>query len=227
MVSNTLHTVRGLKLVLLTDSICSYWGVFTIDATTPRLAAESYSTVGKIGGLEGTESSGKYFLSQVREPWLLIIDNADNPGIHLPDLFPPGNRGHILVTTRNRDFQEYGNVGSTELGALKKEEALYLLLRSARIATPWDSSTETAGNEITRVLGYLALAVKQAGTAIAQKFCDLTEYLGFYQYYRKKRQRASAALGTIPLKVSSNSQQDDMYAAFDLSFDYLAKKANC
>lgn len=197
--------------------------MFTIDATTPRLAAKSYSAIGMIGGLEGTENSGKYFLSQIREPWLLIVDNADNPDIYLPNLLPPGNRGHVLVTTRNRSFQDYGNVGSIELGALKKEEALYLLLRAAKIATPWDNSIEATGNEITRALGYLPLAVKQAGTAIAQKFCDLTEYLQFYQYYRKKRQRASAVSRTVPLEGSSNSQQDDIYSAFDLSFDYLKK----
>lgn len=198
--------------------------MFTIDATTPQLAAESYSAIGKIGGLECTESSGKYYLSQVREPWLLIIDNADNPDLHLPSLFPPGERGNILVTTRKRDFQEYSNVGSIELGGLEKDEALYLLLRSAKISTPWDSSIETAGNEITKILGYLALAVKQAGTAISQKLCNLTEYLGFYQYYRKKRQRASAVSGTIPLSIAPSSQQDDIYSAFDLSFDYLERK---
>ena len=211
--------------MFITNSKHSYWAVFTIDATTPQVAAECYSSIAKIGGLESTESSGKYYLSQVREPWLLIIDNADNPDLHLPSLFPPGNRGNILVTTRKRDFQEFGNVGSIELGGLEEDEALYLLLRSARISTPWDSAVKTAGNEITIVLGYLALAVKQAGTAISQKLCSLTEYLGFYQYYRKKRQRASSSSsGTIPLKIDSISQQDDIYSAFDLSFDYLERK---
>lgn len=219
-----MHFIWKLKALLCTDSRHSYWAIFTIDATTLRLAAESYSTIGKIGGLEGTESSGKYFLSQIREPWLLIIDNTDNPDIHLPNLFPPGNRGHILVTTRNRDFQDYGNVGSIELGGLKEEEALYLLLRSARISMPWDYSIKTAGNEITRTLGYLALAVKQAGTAISQKLCNLTEYLEFHQYYRKMRQRASAFSESIPSEVSSGPQQDDIYSAFDLSFVYLKRK---
>ena len=211
--------------MFIIDPRYSYWAVFTIDATTPQVAAESYSAIAKIGGLESTESSGKYYLSQVREPWLLIIDNADNPDLHLPSLFPPGNRGNILVTTRKRDFQEFGNVGSIELGGLEEDEALYLLLKSARIPTPWDSAIRTVGNEITKVLGYLALAVKQAGTAISQKLCSLTEYLGFYQYYRKKRQRASSGVSsTIPLKIDSSSQQDDIYSAFDLSFDYLERK---
>ncbi|THD00222.1 hypothetical protein EYZ11_000272 [Aspergillus tanneri] len=207
------------------DNRQCYWAVFTIDATTPTLAAKSFAAIGKIGGLEGTESSGKYFLSQAREPWLLIIDNADSPNLHLPSLFPPGNRGHILVTTRNRVCRKYGNVGSIELGGLQEKEALYLLLKSAMIDTPWDMKTEKLGREIAKALGYLALAMKQAGTSISQRLCNLSEYLGFYEYYRKKRQRGTTAVSEVAIEnPTSKSLDDDIYSAFDLSFEYLEKK---
>ncbi|KAF7116950.1 hypothetical protein CNMCM5793_005580 [Aspergillus hiratsukae] len=198
------------------DNRESYWGVFTIDATSEALAAKSYSDIGKIGGLASTESAGRHYLSQAREPWLLIIDNADSPDIHLPNLFPPGNRGHILVTTRNREIQKYGNVGSIELGGLGKKGALYLLLNSAEISPPWDTSTETTGKEITRILGYLALAIKQAGSAISRKLCNLEDYIDFYQYYRKKRKQKAS--------IESSSGREDIYSAFDLSFEHLEKK---
>ncbi|KAH1579887.1 hypothetical protein KXX17_004125 [Aspergillus fumigatus] len=133
------------------DFGCSYWGIFTIDATSEALAAKYYANIGTIGGLASTESAGKHYLSQAREPWLLIFDNADNPDLQLPNLFPPGDRGHILVTTRNREIQRYGNVGSIELGRLGEEEALHLLLSSAGISPPWDKSTETRGKEIANV----------------------------------------------------------------------------
>ncbi|OJD12584.1 hypothetical protein AJ78_06845 [Emergomyces pasteurianus Ep9510] len=218
--TNISFSMQGQKRFVV-HGIAGYWAVLTIDATSVRLAAESYSAIGKAGGIEGTESSGKYFLSQAREPWLLIIDNADRPDIDLPKLLPPGNRAHILVITRNRDFQDFGNLGSIELGGLEEEEALYLLLWSARISTPWDISIETAGNEITKSLGYLALAVKQAGSAISQKLCNL---LGFYQYPRRKRQRGSTGSNEIPSEISLSCQQEDIYSAFDLSFEYLERK---
>ncbi|KAH2398155.1 hypothetical protein EMGR_003896 [Emarellia grisea] len=198
------------------DFGCSYWGIFTIDATSEALAAKYYANIGKIGGLASTESAGKHYLSQAREPWLLIIDNADNPDLHLPNLFPPGDRGHILVTTRNREIQRYGNVGSIELGRLGEEEALHLLLSSAGISTPWDKSTETRGKEIANVLGYLALAIKQAGAAISCKLCSLEDYLTFYQYYRKKRKQKDS--------IASGSAREDIYSAFDLSFEHLDRK---
>ncbi|KAH1519722.1 hypothetical protein KXW39_007268 [Aspergillus fumigatus] len=198
------------------DTRESYWGIFTIDATSEALAAKYYANIGKIGGLASTESAGKHYLSQAREPWLLIIDNADNPDLHLPNLFPPGDRGHILVTTRNREIQRYGNVGSIELGRLGEEEALHLLLSSAGISTPWDKSTETRGKEIANVLGYLALAIKQAGAAISCKLCSLEDYLTFYQYYRKKRKQKDS--------IASGSAREDIYSAFDLSFEHLDRK---
>ncbi|EAW20855.1 tetratricopeptide repeat domain protein [Aspergillus fischeri NRRL 181] len=198
------------------DNRESYWGIFTIDATSEALAAKSYAEIGKIGGLASTESAGKHYLSQAREPWLLIIDNADSPELHLPSLFPPGDRGHILVTTRNREIQRYGNVGSIELGKLGEEEALYLLLNSAEISPPWDKSTETKGKEIAKILGYLALAIKQAGSAISRKLCNLEDYLAFYQYYRKKRKQKAS--------IASSSAREDIYSAFDLSFEHLDKK---
>ncbi|KUL87058.1 hypothetical protein ZTR_05730 [Talaromyces verruculosus] len=76
--------------------------IFTIHAKNPQTAKESFSTIGKIGGLEATESAGKYWPSQQKEPWLLIIDNADNPDLELKGLFPRGDEGHVPVTTRIR-----------------------------------------------------------------------------------------------------------------------------
>lgn len=198
------------------DFGCSYWGIFTIDATSEALAAKYYANIGTIGGLASTESAGKHYLSQAREPWLLIFENADNPDLQLPNLFPPGDRGHILVTTRNREIQRYGNVGSIELGRLGEEEALHLLLSSAGISPPWDKSTETRGKENANVFGYLALAIKQAGAAVSCKLCSLEDYLTFYQYYRKKRKQKDS--------IASGSAREDIYSAFDLSFEHLDRK---
>ncbi|KAH1271222.1 hypothetical protein KXV33_004997 [Aspergillus fumigatus] len=198
------------------DTRESYWGIFTIDATSEALAAKYYANIGTIGGLASTESAGKHYLSQAREPWLLIFDNADNPDLQLPNLFPPGDRGHILVTTRNREIQRYGNVGSIELGRLGEEEALHLLLSSAGISPPWDKSTETRGKENANVFGYLALAIKQAGAAVSCKLCSLEDYLTFYQYYRKKRKQKDS--------IASGSAREDIYSAFDLSFEHLDRK---
>lgn len=173
-----------------------------------------------MGGLEATESAGKHWLSQLTEPWLLIIDNADNRQLVLKDLFPYGDRGHILITTRNRDFRNEGTAGSLELKGLKEDEALDLLLKRADIPRPWDTSTERAGQEISKAMGYLAIALVQAGTSISKKICDLKDYLNFYYDYWSKRR----ALSRSAAEDITNDDGDIVYTAFDISFGYLTTK---
>jgi hypothetical protein len=67
-----------------------------------------------------------------------------------------------------------------EFKGLKEHEAFQLLMKVADITPPWDPPTEVAGNEITKTLGYLALAVISAGNAIYKKVCHITEYLRFF-----------------------------------------------
>lgn len=181
-------------------------------------AKESFATIGKLGGLEATEGAGKYWLSQLTKPWLLIIDNADNPDLDLKSFFPRCDRGHVLVTTRNPDFRIHGTAGSIELKGLRAGEALHLLLECAKIARPWDATTEYCGQEISRALGYLALALVQAGTAVFRKICDLKDYLNFHSLYWSKRQARSRST------TEEKGDEDVIYSAFDFSFGYLQAK---
>ncbi|KAG9240336.1 tetratricopeptide repeat domain protein [Calycina marina] len=199
------------------DNQARYWAVFTIRATSVETAKDSFAGIGKIGGFGETEGAGKSWLSQLEERWLLIIDNADNPDLNLADLFPEGDRGHILITTRNPDFRSHGTAGSVELKGLKEQEALHLLLKRADIPRPWDGSTEAAGKEIAQTLGYLALALIQAGTSIYRRICDLKDYLNFHSHYRNQR-RARPHSMAIP------EDDDIVYSAFDFSMNYLQAK---
>lgn len=196
---------------------CRYSAVFTIHAASLETAKESFAKIGKLGGLGDTESAGKFWLSEMEEPWLLIIDNADSPDLDLSLLFPENDWGHILITTRNPDFRTHGNAGSVELKGLKKIEALHLLLKQADVPRPWDASTEATGNEITRALGYLALALIQAGTSIFRKICDLKDYLNFHNHYRSQRRARSSS-------ISAPEHDDVVYSSFDFSITYLERK---
>lgn len=202
--------IRALRKSLM--HICRFWGVFWIDATSGETAKQSFAKIGKTGGMEATQSAGKHWLSNLDEPWLLIINNADDPNLDLPDLFPEGDRGHILVSTRNPGFRVHATVGSTEFKGLKEKEALTLLLRAAGVPLPWDSATESTGNQITSALGYLALALVQAGALILQRICEIKNYLDFYDQHRKR----------LSLHPSSREKdQFTVYATWELSLNSL------
>ncbi|KAJ6178279.1 hypothetical protein N7519_008740 [Penicillium mononematosum] len=202
------------------DNRQHYWAIFTIDASSTQTAKESFCRIGRMGGLEATEDSGKHFLSQARSNWLLIIDNADKPDIKFENLVVPGDRGHILVTTRNPSLRRQGNAGSVEVKGLKQREALHLLMKVADIIPPWDLSSETAANEIIKTLGYLALAVIQAGNSIYNKMCNLKEYLRFYRRFLENRQRRKSVSESEDLDWRK-AENDDIYSAFDFSFQNI------
>lgn len=155
------------------------------------------------------------------EPWLLIIDNADDPTLNLRDLYPSGDRYHILVTTRNPDFRQEGSLGYLELKGLKEQEALQLLLTKADIPKPWDFTTIEAGNLIAKTLGYLALALIHAGNCIYRRICSIGDYLNLHSSSRNMLQRRKASR-------EERDEKDDIvgaiYSTFEVSRKFLLKK---
>ncbi|KAK2753243.1 hypothetical protein FQN54_007934 [Arachnomyces sp. PD_36] len=197
------------------DNQNRYWGVFTIHATSAETIRDSFAEIGRIGGIEATERAGKHWISQLNEPWLLIIDGVDDPALNLPDLFPGGDKGHILITTRNPDLRRYATSGSVHVGDLKEMEAVQLLLKCADIPEPWSASTEAVARDIAWTLGYLALAMAEAGTTIFRKICGLEDYLDFYEHHRR-------------VGASSKTPRDGNPACstFNLSLSYLENGNN-
>ena len=178
-------------------------------------AKQSFARIGKQGGMEATLDAGKYWLSNCEEPWLLIINNADDPSLDLLTLFPEGDRGHILVTTRNPNFTVHGTVGAIELKGLKPRDASLLLLKAAVTPKPWGEAIAKVANQIADALGCLALAVVQAGAVILQGMCSLQDYLKFYNQFRiSVRERRSSG-------TTLNADQVTIYATWEHSLSSL------
>ena len=181
-------------------------------------ARHSFAKIGKQGGMEATLDAGKYWLSNCEEPWLLIINNADDPSLDLLNLFPEGDRGHILVTTRNPNFTVHGTNGAMELKGLKPRSASLLLLKAAVAPKPWDEAVINVANKIADALGCLALALVQAGAVILQGMCNLQDYLKFYNQFRSSvsERRSSGA--------SLNADQVTIYATWEHSLSLLEQR---
>ena len=139
--------------------------------------------------------------------------------MELLDLFPDGDRGHILVTTRNPNFTVHGTVGALELKGLKPEDASLLLLKAAVTPKPWDETIEDLAKQIADALGYHALALVQAGAIILQGMCNLQNYLQFYNHFRNSisERRSSGA--------SLNADQVTIYAVWEHSLSWLEQRA--
>src|ERR1700731_4476948 len=110
--------------------------------------------------------SAIHWLSEMDSNWLLIFDNADGKPSMISKSLPPGDRGNVLITSRNPDMKR--NVSPRawiEVENLEEEDAISLLLKAAYLD---DTSEELrqASMPIVKELCFLPLAVDQAGAAI-------------------------------------------------------------
>ncbi|KAH7313318.1 tetratricopeptide repeat domain-containing protein [Stachybotrys elegans] len=201
------------------DNRDSFWGVFWIDASTSERVKQTLGLIAETAGLEKTEASALHWLSNLERRWLLIIDNADDDNVPLEKYFPKGNRGNILVTTRNPAYKVHGNVGPRyyEFRGLELQEATQLLLKASDKPTPWDKACEDLASTITKALGFLALAIVHAGAAIRDRLCSLQDYL---EYYSRSRRR----IRTLPLTEKSSASEIAVYATWEICYNRLEER---
>ena len=72
-------------------------------------------------------------LSAVKEPWLLVFDNADDPDMKLDPYIPNGEHGSVLVTTRNEHFEIKGGSKTIRVDSLEANEAIEVYRKARNI----------------------------------------------------------------------------------------------
>ncbi|KAL4752595.1 hypothetical protein BDW72DRAFT_211557 [Aspergillus terricola var. indicus] len=151
------------------------------------------STHERWGDVELNPKAAMHWLSSQEERWLLLIDNADDARIELDDYFPQGDRGIVIITTRNPAHKIHGNVGPRffKFEGMGEDDSSALLLRAAQLAQPWDADSSSWASKIARQLGFLALALIHAGHAIREDIYSLKNYLKVYDGSWRKIRRAS------------------------------------
>jgi tetratricopeptide (TPR) repeat protein len=122
-----------------------------------------------------------------QKDWLLILDNADDLEI-LPDFLPGGEKGHLLLTTRDPAVE--GMARSVEVEQMDMQEGIDLLLRRARglasetLLEQTSQEDRVIAEQVVKEMGGLPLALDQAGAYIEQTRCGLARYLEMYQQRR-------------------------------------------
>lgn len=200
------------------DNKSRYWGVFWIDASSEENAENSYSSIGQQVGKGATFSGGMHWLSQRTKPWLLVIDNADDPDVDVSKYFPIGGSGHILITTRNPGAEIYATVGHLRFSGLDPEDAVNLLLKTAfprdESPSPKSGSRRTA-QKIASELGYLALAIANAGTSIRRNIYTLEMYLRHYLGHRR---------AMIVSRSISTADQANIITTWEIPFQRIVNR---
>jgi tetratricopeptide (TPR) repeat protein len=206
------HTlIRGLR----------FSRIFWIDATNDETIKFSYQTIA--GYPEAIASGVKdiasviHWLSEMDSNWLLIFDNADGEPSMVSKYLPPGDRGNVLITSRNPKMKHNASSGaSIEVEQMEEEDAILLLLKAAHL---YDTSEEfrQTSMPIVKELCFLPLAVDQAGATIASGLCGMDDYL---QLYSKCRQ----SLLADPSFEGASNYGCAVYTTWELSFLALETK---
>jgi len=121
------------------------------------------------------------WLEQCPQPWLLLVDNADDLSLVQPYLPLTGN-GSILLTTR---ASAVGWLAPPlEVDTMGVMEGTELLLRRAqRFAQASEEEINEAANLVV-ALAQFPLALDQAGAYLEETGCSLSDYRELYQTHR-------------------------------------------
>lgn len=176
----------GRKVLARKD--CSV--VFWINASSPSTVKQSLKiVVSKLLDSKNISDDVERNLSRItaelkQKRWLAIFDNFDDPDAfhehRLSWYFPRDGRGHILVTSRHTGSARLGK--SLELSTMTEIESLALLLQ--RPINGIDQNPD--GLKIASELGYLPLALDQAGSYIRARGVRLEDFLDHYRIRRKQ-----------------------------------------
>ena len=177
-VVQALHGMGGVgKTQLAAEYAHQFAGTYDlawwINAEQGGLIGDQFASLGAAlecvqDGAE-TEAVRAAVLAELRErgSWLLVFDNAVNPGDITPWL--PGGTGHVLITTRERGWAEIA--APVEVDVLARPN----LLRSCAPACAGLTDAETG--RLADHLGDLPLAIAQAAAYLAGGICTADEYL--------------------------------------------------
>ncbi|KAI9658004.1 MAG: hypothetical protein M1821_002664 [Bathelium mastoideum] len=166
-----------------------YNPILWIDATNADTARSSYERIAEELGIVLDSNNSRasslndskavpavlrwlFSRGETDDEWLVIIDNADDVRWDPRAIVPKGERGNIIITSRDRlvPIPFNGSFEELEVGVMSTIEATSLLLQHLH----WDSESAPENivqscTELVQQLGCLALAVDLAGAHISNE----------------------------------------------------------
>jgi NAD(P)-dependent dehydrogenase (short-subunit alcohol dehydrogenase family) len=196
--------------------------VFWLDATNRSTIEQSYKDIGaQIRGASDERievDAARASLASLREEWLLLVDGADDVDA-MSGLWPPCRHGNILYTSRNPVLKEMSPESVCEVAELEKDEAVELLLDAARLRRHASEEVMRLAEDIVSELGWLALAVNQAGALMALGECRIRDFLVTFKTRR-------AQLFSVNAYKDASTYEQAVYATWELSYSAIQRKAS-
>ena len=191
-----------------------FWAIFWVDVSTAHLAETAFLDIASRLHIPAqTWEDGRQGLANLKEPWLLVLDNADDPHIDYQQYFPAGPSGVVMLTSRNTECQLYATAKGIDLEGLSVAEARELLLRAARVPRDQQQTLEDDAHAVALLLRSHPLALIQAGSYVSRGHCTVKDYPKVYERQRKR------LLAFQPSQA--RSRYGDVFTTFEASAEIL------
>ncbi|KAF9000008.1 hypothetical protein BDQ17DRAFT_727144 [Cyathus striatus] len=194
--------------------------IFWIDLTSEESAIQSlkdlYKTYTSAQSGDFSANAVLNWISFLKTKWLMIYDNADGAPEVVEKFLPPGNKGNILITSRNQALRRITrNENSMEVTEMSQNTAIELLLKASGLEEQSKQYVNISKNIVTE-LYCVPLAIAQAGAYIMSGNCDITEYPKQYMKYRAKLMDNKEFEG-------ASKYHKTVYGTWEISFQMLVR----
>ncbi|MGO9566026.1 MAG: FxSxx-COOH system tetratricopeptide repeat protein [Desulfomonilaceae bacterium] len=156
--------------------------IWWVRAENPAQMTSDYATLAKALDLPLQDDADQSLIvTAVREwlcrndGWLLIFDNAE-PQEDIRGLIPETKSGHVILTSRNPNWLGIG-AEPFSVDVLPPDKSIELLLSRS------GQEDRAAAGELAEKLGYLPLALEQAGAFMEATTTAVGEYLVLFREY--------------------------------------------
>ena len=159
-----------------------------------------------------------------RRPWLMVIDNADDPvilwkqrgpGKCLSEYIPRSAQGAILYTSRNRDVAVDVAGEPIDVPLMSLEEGKKLL----GVKVVGIDNSEDDQLELLTELEYLPLAISQAAAFMLKRRKTIAQYLTLYRANDSARVRLLSHQFTDDGREAR--QMESVITTWSVSFEYI------
>lgn len=197
-----------------------FWGVFWVDVSAKSSATNDFLNIAsKLSIPAQSLEQAKQGLANVKESWLLVLDNADDPEFDYQHYFPAGLFGVMILTSRNPDCHQYAtSTQPVKLEGLEESDAQELLFRAANIPLDQQHLVRKDAQSVAALLQSHPLALIQAGAYVWCGHCRLADYPRVFERQRKR------LLEYRPSQAQSRYR--DVYATFEASAEVLQSYQN-
>lgn len=208
-----------------------FQAIFWADATSENTLKKSFETTAERikapGQVLGEEFAVDYLIEKLiewPEPWLMVLDNYDDPVSfnNLQEYIPDAEHGYILITTRHTDTDSLADPrNAVELPGLGQRDAVDLLLKLSQIKET-DQIVEEARHIVDR-LGYHPLAITQAGSYIKLRKIQLDEFTTHYKRQKKAILQQTPQMTAYRRKLNNAEKETalNVFTTWELSFQQL------